>query len=89
MCSKKRLFPETDEETEEFLIETYRRMSPSEKLQRMTELTQQMWREALADVGRRYPNATPRECQLRVASRWIDADTMRKAFGWDPDKEGS
>jgi hypothetical protein len=80
--------PDTDPEAERILIEGYRRMSASEKLKRVGELTELVRSVALADIRRRYPNASPRECQLRLASRWIDADLMRKAFGWDPDKEG-
>jgi hypothetical protein len=79
---------DTDPEAERILIEGYRRMSASEKLQRVCELTQAVQALAMADIRRRHPDASPRECQLRLASRWIDADLMRKAFGWDPDKEG-
>jgi len=80
--------PDTDPEAERILIEEYRRMSVSEKLQRVGELIELERDLALADIRRRYPNASPRECQLRLASRSIDADLMRKVFGWDPDKEG-
>jgi hypothetical protein len=80
--------PDTDPEAERILIEGYRRMPAWEKLQRVGELNELVQCLAMADIRRRYPNASPRECQLRLASRWIDADLMRKAFGWDPDKEG-
>lgn len=63
-------------------------MSVSEKLQRVGELTELERTIALEEIQRRYPNASLRECQLRLASRSIDADLMRKVFGWDPDKEG-
>jgi len=43
---------------------------------------------ALGDIQRRYPNADRRELQLRLASRWIEPELMRKAFGWDPNVEG-
>jgi hypothetical protein len=80
--------PDTDPEAEKILIEGYRRMPASLKLQRVRELTQLVQTLALTDIRRRYPNASPRECELRLASRWLDADLMRKVFGWDPDKEG-
>ena len=35
-----------------------------------------------------HPEASEREIKLRVASRRIPAELMRRAFGWDPDKEG-
>jgi hypothetical protein len=82
------LFPDMDPEAERILIEGYRRMSAAAKLRLVCELTERERSLALADIRRRYPDASPRECQLRMASRWNDADLMRKAFGWDPDKEG-
>ena len=36
---------------------------------------------AEADMRRRHPNAGRREVELRIASRRLDADTMRRAFG--------
>jgi hypothetical protein len=52
------------------------------------EMTNTVRALALADIRRRHPNASDRECALRLASRHISADLMRKAFGWDPDVEG-
>jgi hypothetical protein len=43
---------------------------------------------ARAELKQRYPDATPREIDLRLASRVLDRDTMIRAFGWDPDKQG-
>ncbi len=43
---------------------------------------------ALADIRYRHPDDTPRQRRMRLASRWLDADTMRRVFGWDPDLEG-
>ena len=43
---------------------------------------------ARAETRRRDPAATPREIELRLASRTLDRDTMINAFGWDPDIHG-
>ena len=75
-------------EMEAFQIEGYRRMSASRKLQQVCELWRSIRDLALADVRRSHPAANPRELQLRLASRWLDAGTMRRAFGWDPGVEG-
>jgi hypothetical protein len=83
-----RLFPGTDAEAERILVEGYRRMSPSDKLRRVAALNCMVRALALADIRRRHPNASPRECALRLASRTLAPDLMRKAFGWDPDLEG-
>jgi hypothetical protein len=86
--SLRSLSSDTDPEAERILIEGYRRMPVWEKLQRVGELNELVQSLAMADIRRRHPDASPRECALRLASRWLDADLMRKAFGWDPDKEG-
>ena len=70
------------------IIEGFRRMSPSEKLQRVEEMTLAIQELALADVRRRYPDASEREQQLRLASRRFDRETMIRVFGWDPDQRG-
>jgi hypothetical protein len=86
--SVSQLFDDTHPEAEKILIEGYRRMSPQEKLRRVEEMNRALRRLAFADVRRRYPDASPREWALRVASRWIEPELMRRAFGWDPDREG-
>ena len=83
-----RLFDDTSPEAEEVLIEGYRRMSPASKLQKVGELTRAVQQMALARIRAEHPAADARELRLRLASLWIDADTMRAAFGWDPDREG-
>jgi len=74
---------DTEPRLDALLIEAYRAMSAQEKLERVTALTQAEQRLALLDIRRRYPDASERELALRLASRWIDADLMRRAFGWD------
>ena len=70
------------------LIETYRQMTPSQKMEQVTALTIAARELALSDVRRRYPQAIPREQALRVASLWIEPELMKRAFGWDPRVEG-
>ena len=79
---------DTHPEIERLLIEGYRRMSPREKLQRVTEMNRFLDMLAWADVRRRHPDADEWECQLRVASRRIPAELMKKAFGWDVNEKG-
>jgi hypothetical protein len=68
---------------EALLIEGYRKMSPSQKLEQVRALTRAVQELALLDVRRRHPNADAREQALRIASRWIEPDLMVRAFGWD------
>lgn len=73
---------------EKLLIEGYRCMSAAEKVARVTELTRTVQQFALADIRRRHPNATAREQSLRLASRWLEPELMRRAFDWDPERAG-
>jgi len=79
---------DTSPEGRRFMIEAYRRMTPTQKLGRVFDLYEFAMGLARADVRRRYPDADDREVRLRAASRFIDPDLMRKAFGWDPREKG-
>jgi hypothetical protein len=79
---------DTDPVIKALLIEGYRRMSPGEKLERVCALNRALQELALADIRRRHPGAGERELALRLASRWLDADLMFRAFGWDVRKAG-
>ena len=80
--------PDTHPEIERILIEAYRRMTPGEKFRRIEGMNRSMEMLAMSDIKRRHPDASEYECRLRIASRRIPAELMRKAFGWDPEKEG-
>lgn len=82
------LADDTPPEIEAILIEGYRRMSPREKLARVTELNRAAQQMALLRIAREYPNATERERQLRLASLWLTREQMISAFNWDPDEKG-
>ena len=73
---------------ERVLIELYRRMPAWQKLRQVSELTRAVQELALCDIRRRHPQADEREQKLRLASRWLRAETMRKVYGWDPEREG-
>ena len=79
---------DTSPTAEAYLVEGYRRMSPREKMARVRALNMAVLALAETDVRRRYPRADQREIDLRVASRWLDAETMRRVFGWDVEREG-
>ena len=84
----KPLLPDTDPEAEAILIEGYRKMPTWKKLRQVGELNDLVCQLALNDIRRHHPQASERELKLRLASRWIEPDLMRRAFGWDPEKEG-
>jgi hypothetical protein len=72
---------DTHPEIEAMLIEGYRKMSPSQKLERVGALTRAVQEFALMDIRRRHPNADSREQALRGASCWIDPELMIRARG--------
>ncbi len=79
---------DTHPKIEAFIVEGYRRMSPAQKMARVIELTQTVQQLALADIRRRHPTAGEEEQALRLASRWLEPDLMRRAFGWNVDEVG-
>lgn len=74
---------DTHPKVEAFIVEGYRRMSPAEKMARVTALTQTVQEFAMVDIRRSHPTAGAEELSLRLASRWLEPELMRKAFGWD------
>jgi len=74
---------DTDATARALLRDAFRRMTVAEKLERVSQMTLAVQQLALFDVRRRHPQADAREQALRVASRWIPADLMQRAFGWD------
>ena len=84
----KSLFEDTSAEAEKILIEGLRKKAAWWKLRRVAELNQLVQELALADIRRRHPDASQRELDLRLASRWLSADIMTSAFGWDPRQKG-
>jgi hypothetical protein len=79
---------DTNPEPERVLIEIYRRMPAWQKLQQVSESTRMAEIVALADLRHRHPQASPHELKMRLATRRLGAELMRKVYGWDPDKEG-
>lgn len=70
------------------LLDGYRAMSPAAKLERVCALTRTVQQLALIDIRRRHPDADARELALRLASRSIEPELMRRAFGWDVREKG-
>ena len=70
------------------MIEACRRMTPAEKLARIQALTEGVLQMAAARIRQQYEPRTERELRLRVAALWLDDDTMRRVFDWDPEVQG-
>ncbi|RPI29102.1 MAG: hypothetical protein EHM61_02830 [Acidobacteria bacterium] len=79
---------DTDPETMKRLVEAYRRMTPQEKMRCVSEMTKAVQYMALARIRKQRGTITERELRLRLASLWLDRETMIRVFDWDPDREG-
>ncbi|MFQ5630241.1 MAG: hypothetical protein ACE5I1_15840 [bacterium] len=79
---------DTSPRVQQILIAGYRQMSPQQKLKRVSELTKAVQQLALARIRKQYGTCSDREQRLRLASLWLDRDTMIRVFQWDPQIEG-
>lgn len=84
----KPLSPDTDPKIHRMMIEGYRAMSPQQKWQRVCDLNKTVRQLALARIRQQRKGCSEREQQLRLASLWLDAETMKRVFGWDPKEHG-
>jgi hypothetical protein len=76
---------DTSAEAWAVFIDLHRKMDPAQKIKTVFELSDSLWSLALASVRREYPEADDREVFLRTAARRLDAGTVRKVCGFDPD----
>jgi hypothetical protein len=71
---------DTPPEIEQRQIEAWRRMTAAEKLALVARMSANVRQLALAGVRRRYPNASPREQQLRLAQVMLGDELARAAY---------
>ena len=80
--------PDTSPETEMVLIELVRRAPVWKRVEWIVGLTQACRMLTLADIGRRYPQASEEELHKRLAARLLSREEVIRAYDWDPEKEG-
>lgn len=79
---------DTSPEADELMFQLWRRATPAQKLRKVFGIGRMLNDLVRAELRRRYPEATPREIELRLASRSLDRETMIRAFHWDPELHG-
>ena len=79
---------DTPPEIQKIIIEGYRKMSPQQKIQRVSELNKGVQQFALARIQKEYGEISDHEKRLRLASLWLDRETMVQVFDWDPKEKG-
>jgi hypothetical protein len=82
------LSPDTDPRAEAVMIEVLRRMTPAEKLERVFSLRRMTLDLARVRIRERHGAVSEREERMRLASLWLDKETMRRVYGWDVEAEG-
>jgi hypothetical protein len=74
------LSDDTSEEAERVQIERWRNMTPEQKLALVSGMTQMACTLAMAGIGQRYPDASPRERFLRFAMMHLGEEVARAAY---------
>lgn len=63
-------------------------MTPAQKVERVRQLTQLSEQLALTQIEKQHAGESEREWRLRLVSRHLPEELMKKAFGWDPALKG-
>ena len=79
---------DTSPEVDELMFQLWRKATPAQKLQKVLSIGRTVNALVRGELRRRYPTATPREIELRLASRNLDRETMIRVFDWDPELNG-
>jgi hypothetical protein len=79
---------DTQPAVEAILIEGFRRMSAAEKFSRVEALNNTVLEFAALRLRKKYGDLSEHELRLRLASLWLDRETMIRVFGWDPEVHG-
>jgi hypothetical protein len=79
---------DTSSEVEERMFALWRRATPGQKIRKVLGIGKMINDLVRGELRGRYPGATAREIELRLASRNLDRETMIRAFNWDPELHG-
>lgn len=75
---------DSDRAVEAILVQGWRSMSAEQKVHQVRLLTDTCRKFSMAGIRARHPEASEREVRLRLASFWLDRETMLRLFDWDP-----
>jgi hypothetical protein len=79
---------DTSPEAQQVLTEGYRRMTPTQKLQRVASLNRAVAILQRARIRARYGDIPEEEMRMRLGALRLGRETMIRLFGWDPDEKG-
>jgi hypothetical protein len=75
---------DTSPEAWKVFIELQRKIAPGDKMRQVLDYSWFLSQMSESVLRSEYPDAPDREIFLRMASRRLDADTMRRVYHWDP-----
>ena len=75
---------DTSPEAWKVFVELQRQMAPGDKLKQVLDYSWYLSKMSEAVLRSEYPDASDNEIFLRIASRRLDADTMKRVYNWDP-----
>jgi hypothetical protein len=79
---------DTSPDAQRVLNEGYRRMTPTQKLQRVESLNRALVLLQKARIRSQYGDISDEEMKMRVGALRLGRETMIKVYGWDPDEKG-
>jgi hypothetical protein len=79
---------DTSPDAARFLNEGYRRMTPTQKLQRVAALNRTLVKLSEARIRQQYGDIPPEEMRMRLAALRLGRETMIRMFDWDPEEQG-
>ena len=74
------LASDTTAAIEQRQVDAWRRLSPLERLRLVSDTTRAVTNLSLAGIRRRHPQASERECFLRLAAILLGVDTARRVY---------
>ena len=74
------LSDDTAADIEQRQVDAWRRLSPVERLRLVSDTTRAVMDLSLAGIRRRHPQASERECFLRLAAIRLGVDTTRRVY---------
>ena len=74
------LSADTTADVEQRQVDAWRRLSPVQRLRLVSDTTRAVIDLSLAGIRRRYPNASERECFLRLAAIRLGVGTTRRIY---------
>jgi len=79
---------DTSPEAEAVYLAAIGRMTPAQKLRRISELTCGVRALALIQLRRDFPDASEAELHKRLAARTLGPEIALRVYGWDVEREG-